>query len=100
MRAYLYDYVTEQGPYKYKSRYIVGFELVEMAISKPTIYRNLYENTGSGTRTSLDYVNTLRGIQDIIQIIRSHSILILTPQYSKLDNISSPWIWKGVSANL
>ena len=29
--------------------YIVGFWLVEMAIStnqKPTIYRNLYENTG------------------------------------------------------
>ena len=34
---------------KYKLRYIVGFWLVEMAIStnqKPTIYRNLYENTG------------------------------------------------------
>ena len=33
----------------YKLRYIVGFWLVEMAIStnqKPTIYRNLYENTG------------------------------------------------------
>ena len=32
----------------YKLRYIVGFLLVEMAIStnqKPTIYRNLYENT-------------------------------------------------------
>ena len=30
-------------------QYIVGFWLVEMAIStnqKPTIYRNLYENTG------------------------------------------------------
>ena len=34
-----------------KLRYIVGFWLVEMAIStnqKPTIYRNLYENTGPG----------------------------------------------------
>ena len=33
----------------YKLRFIVGFGLVEMAIStnqKPTIYRNLYENTG------------------------------------------------------
>ena len=33
----------------YTLRYIVGFGLVEMAIStnpKPTIYRNLYENTG------------------------------------------------------
>ena len=32
----------------YTLRYIVGFWLVEMAIStnqKPTIYRNLYENT-------------------------------------------------------
>ena len=35
--------------FSYKLRYIVGFGLVEMAISpnpKPTIYRNLYENTG------------------------------------------------------
>ena len=34
----------------YKLRYIVGFWLVEMAIStnqKPTIYRNLYENTAA-----------------------------------------------------
>ena len=34
----------------YKLRDIVGFGLVEMAIStnpKPTIYRNLYENTDS-----------------------------------------------------
>ena len=37
------------GPvFSYKLRYIVGFGLVEMAIStntKPAIYRNLYENT-------------------------------------------------------
>ena len=35
--------------FSYKLRYIVGFGLVEMAITtnqKPTIYRNLYENTG------------------------------------------------------
>ena len=35
--------------FSYKLRYIVGFRLVEMAIStnqKPTIYCNLYENTG------------------------------------------------------
>ena len=34
--------------FSHKLRYIVGFGLVEMAIStnpKPTIYRNLYENT-------------------------------------------------------
>ena len=40
------------GPvFSYKLRYIVGFGLVEMAIStntKPTIYSNLYENTGTG----------------------------------------------------
>ena len=37
------------GPvFSYKLQYIVGFWLVEMAIStnqKPTIYRNLYKNT-------------------------------------------------------
>ena len=42
--------VQISGPvFSYKLRYIVGFWLVEMAIStnqKPTIYRNLYENTG------------------------------------------------------
>ena len=35
--------------FSYKLRYMVGFWLVEMAIStnqKLTIYRNLYENTG------------------------------------------------------
>ena len=35
----------------YKLRYIVGFGSVEMAISTnptPTIYRNLYKNTGPG----------------------------------------------------
>ena len=41
--------VTVPGPvFSYKLRYIVGFWLVEMAIStnqKSTIYRNLYENT-------------------------------------------------------
>ena len=37
--------------FSYKLRYIVGLWLVEMAIStnhKPTIYRNLYENTAPG----------------------------------------------------
>ena len=42
--------ISVSGPvFSYKLRYIVGFWLVEMAIStnqKPTIYRNLYENTG------------------------------------------------------
>ena len=36
--------------FSYKLRYIVGFWLVDMAIStnpKPTIYHNLYEDTSS-----------------------------------------------------
>ena len=47
------------GPvFSYKLRYIVGFWLVEMAIStnhKPTIYRNLYENTGPDNHWLLRY---------------------------------------------
>ena len=46
----LSSFLCMPGPvFSYKLRYIVGFWLVEMAIStdqKPTIYRNLYENTG------------------------------------------------------
>ena len=46
---YVYTVVCDAGPvFSYKLRYIVGFWLVEMAIStnqKPTISRNLYENT-------------------------------------------------------
>ena len=48
-KHYLYSGDITSGPvFSYKLRYIVGFWLVEMAIStnqKPTIYRNLYENT-------------------------------------------------------
>ena len=51
------------GPvFSYKLRYIVGFWLVEMAIStsqKPTIYRNLYENTGPGALRWLRLVNII-----------------------------------------
>ena len=39
--------------FSYKLRYIVGFELVEKAISinsKTTIYRNLYKNNDPGER--------------------------------------------------
>ena len=45
--------------FSYKLRYIVGFWLVEMAIStnqKPTIYRNLYENMGSGDQVVDEYL--------------------------------------------
>ena len=44
--------------FSYKLRYIVGFWLVEMAIStnqKPTIYRNLYENTGPGPHYCMNH---------------------------------------------
>ena len=40
--------IKVQPVFSYKLRYILGFWLVEIAIStnqKPTIYRNLYENT-------------------------------------------------------
>ena len=46
---YYEKYYSAGAVFSYKLRYIVGFWLVEMAIStnqKPTIYRNLYENTG------------------------------------------------------
>ena len=43
------SFIQASGPvFSYNLRYIVGFGLVEMAIStnsKPTIYRNLYENS-------------------------------------------------------
>ena len=60
---------TCSGPVlSYKLRYIVGFGLVEMAIStnpKPTIYRNLYENMGPGgsdtvSELSLSYEGELQ----------------------------------------
>ena len=49
----------DPGPvFSYKLRYIVGFWLVEMAIStnqKPTIYRNLYENTDTELQAGDNY---------------------------------------------
>ena len=56
------------GPvFSYKLRYIVGSGLVEMAIStnpKPTMYRNVYENTGPGVyiyiRLTVDFCVFLR----------------------------------------
>ena len=43
------QFMKSRPVFSYNWRYIVGFRLVEMAKStnpKPTIYRNLYENTG------------------------------------------------------
>ena len=48
--------INARAVFSYKLRYIVGFWLVEMAIStnqKPTIYRNLCENTGPGVPRKL-----------------------------------------------
>ena len=43
------SHLNRAALFSYKLRYIEGFWLVEMTIltnQKPTIYRNLYENTG------------------------------------------------------
>ena len=56
--------------FSYKSRYNVGFGLVEMAIStnpKPTIYRNVYEN-------SIIYTKNERMSFDRISIYNTNSI--------------------------
>ena len=48
IRAIIYPLPSPGPVFSYKLRCIVGFWLVEMAIStnqKPAIYRNLYENT-------------------------------------------------------
>ena len=56
--------IAKPGPeFSYKSRYIVGFGLVEMAISsqsKAYDYRNLYENTGPVLYAFLSSVYTKR----------------------------------------
>ena len=64
----------------YKLRYIVGFWLVEMAIStnqKPTIYRNLYENTGpEDLQTTLNTMNDYCSLFDLdINIDKTKVIL-------------------------
>ena len=65
------DLISDYEPgsvFSYKLRYIVGFGLVEMAIStnpKPTTYRNLFENTDP---VPLSF--TWRIILSIIQLYR------------------------------
>ena len=65
---YLLDTIwspNNPGPvFSYTLRYIVGFWLVEMTIStnqKPTIYRNLYENTEPGYQTSGTVTRAVNG---------------------------------------
>ena len=68
------------GPvFSYKLRYIVGFGLIEMAIStdpRPTIYRSLYENTASSTNPKSTiyrnlYKNTSPGKIDVLDVSTS-----------------------------
>ena len=58
-RVFLSAPSIQPGPvFSYKLRYIVGFWLVETAVltnQKPTIYRNLYENTGPDVYTTSVY---------------------------------------------
>ena len=79
-RTHQYKYdanaLTPVSVFSYKLRYIVGFWLVEMAIStnqKPTIYRNLYENTA-----------TVPGIPTGSNV---HPIRTLWPQYCRLNSL-------------
>ena len=54
--------IYEKAPGSNELQYIVGFGMVEMAIStnpKPTIYRNLYENTGPGLYITVQKMENL-----------------------------------------
>ena len=62
-----------QARISFKLRYIVGFGLVEMAIStnpKPTIYRNLYENMAA------DEKNCIYSLHADYFLLRIYSIAI------------------------
>ena len=64
-------YCSAGAVFSYKLRYIVGFWLVEMAIStnqKPTIYRNLYENTGPASLNSITSSSSQIQVQGIYHI--------------------------------
>ena len=87
-------YGAQPGPvFSYKLRYIVGFALVEMAIStnaKPTIYRNLYENTAMMSTTVIVSVFYLHLLQKWKMVdpraaktvyIRFHIISLKFPTY-------------------
>ena len=74
--------------FSYKLRYIAGFGLVEMAIStdpKPAIYRNLYENTGTGKK-KLDLIAAARAAQSdyLRDRIRPKLIIATGYRYSRL----------------
>ena len=83
-RRYQADCINETSGavFSCKLRYIVGFWLVEMAIStnqKPTIYRNLYENTGPDNPRTL-----WKTINNILHRTQSPSI----PAFSDIKSLS------------
>ena len=63
---------STRAVFSYKLRYIVGFWLVEMAIStnqKPTIYRNLYENTGPDAYVFATNFNSQLNVSGYIHVV-------------------------------
>ena len=82
----------------YKVRYIVGFWLVEMAIStyqKPTIYRNLYDTTGPGRFNHVcsennqnQYVQIKFTSPQSFNMCRWHWLFVFTMRYA-----SHGWSW-------
>ena len=89
------------GPiFSYKLRYIVGFWLVEMAIStnqKPTIYRKLYENTGPDSklqaRTSLYLLETWYSLTCCHHIKYSQYIYSTRHKMYKDEYSHTLWVW-------
>ena len=56
----------------YKLRYIVGFGLVEMAVwtrPKPTIYRNLYYNTGPDSICTLGLTENNKSQTNVVSML-------------------------------
>ena len=83
LRLLCYIHNTEPK-FSYKLWYIVGFWLVEMAIStnqKPAIYRNLYENTDP----------ELQG--DVTVIIISSPLFIIKPSLNSVIWPQRPIMW-------
>ena len=70
VRRVISSQVLLRSVFSYKLRYIMGFWLVEMTIStnqKPTIYRNLYENTGPAVASIVSTLNSPE-LSDVVQL--------------------------------
>ena len=79
--------------FSYKLRYIVGFWLVEMAIStnqKPTIYLNLYKNTGPDLLIVWSKVSELTIIND--DALELWYYLSQLPNYVYIHHVFGFWI--------